>query len=187
MGTAIGYALAQPAAVTFAIFTALALGLAAPYVALTLQPAWTRLLPRPGAWMDDSEAGRLGSHLRHGHLADVGRRAGLRRESSARAARHLSAARHCRMVPGPLAGAAVGDNRRRAYSVDCACCLHHHTQGTCDGTIIGVDAILFRKPHGTKRWCVAALVGRRRPTRARGRATRFCGLHRQLVPELPGQ
>ena len=52
MGTAIGYALAQPAAVTFAVFTALALGLAAPYVALTLHPAWTRLLPRPGSWME---------------------------------------------------------------------------------------------------------------------------------------
>ncbi len=52
MGAAIGYALAQRAAVTFAVFTALALGLAAPYVALTMQPAWTRLLPRPGAWMD---------------------------------------------------------------------------------------------------------------------------------------
>jgi thiol:disulfide interchange protein DsbD len=52
MGVAIGYALAQPAAVTFVVFTALALGLAAPYVALTLQPAWTRWLPRPGAWMD---------------------------------------------------------------------------------------------------------------------------------------
>ncbi len=52
MGAAIGYALAQSAAVAFAVFTALALGLAAPYVALTLQPAWTRLLPRPGVWMD---------------------------------------------------------------------------------------------------------------------------------------
>ena len=52
MGAAIGYALAQPAVVTFAVFTALALGLAMPYMALTLQPAWTRLLPRPGAWMD---------------------------------------------------------------------------------------------------------------------------------------
>jgi thiol:disulfide interchange protein DsbD len=52
MGAAIGYALAQTAAVTFAVFTALALGLAAPYVALTLQPAWTRILPRPGAWME---------------------------------------------------------------------------------------------------------------------------------------
>jgi len=52
MGAAVGYALAQSAGVTFAVFTALALGLAAPYVALTLQPAWTRLLPRPGAWME---------------------------------------------------------------------------------------------------------------------------------------
>jgi thiol:disulfide interchange protein len=52
MGAAVGYALAQSAAVTFAVFTALALGLAAPYVALTLQPAWTRLLPKPGAWME---------------------------------------------------------------------------------------------------------------------------------------
>ncbi|WP_263358190.1 protein-disulfide reductase DsbD family protein [Acidicapsa ligni] len=52
MGAAVGYALAQSPIVTFAIFTALALGLAAPYLALTLQPAWTRLLPRPGAWME---------------------------------------------------------------------------------------------------------------------------------------
>jgi len=52
MGAAVGYALAQSAGVTFAVFTALALGLAAPYVALTLQPAWTRILPKPGAWME---------------------------------------------------------------------------------------------------------------------------------------
>jgi thiol:disulfide interchange protein len=52
MGAALGYAIGAPVAVTFAVFTALALGLAAPYVALTLQPAWTRYLPRPGAWME---------------------------------------------------------------------------------------------------------------------------------------
>jgi thiol:disulfide interchange protein DsbD len=52
MGAAIGYALAQSAAVTFVVFTALALGLAAPYVALTLQPTWTRVLPKPGMWME---------------------------------------------------------------------------------------------------------------------------------------
>jgi len=52
MGAAVGFALAQSAFVTFAIFTALALGLALPYLLLTLQPAWTRLLPRPGAWME---------------------------------------------------------------------------------------------------------------------------------------
>jgi thiol:disulfide interchange protein len=52
MGAAIGFALAQAGWVTFAVFTALALGLAAPYLLLSFQPAWTRLLPRPGAWME---------------------------------------------------------------------------------------------------------------------------------------
>lgn len=52
MGAAIGFALTQNALVTFEIFTALALGLAAPYVLLTLQPAWVRILPKPGAWME---------------------------------------------------------------------------------------------------------------------------------------
>ena len=52
MGAAVGYALSQSVAGTFAVFTALALGLAAPYAALTLHPAWTRWLPKPGAWME---------------------------------------------------------------------------------------------------------------------------------------
>jgi thiol:disulfide interchange protein DsbD len=52
MGAAIGFALAQPAPITFAVFTALALGLATPYLALSFQPAWTRIMPRPGAWME---------------------------------------------------------------------------------------------------------------------------------------
>lgn len=52
MGAAVGFALAQPAIVTFLIFTALALGLALPYLALTLNPQWTKVLPKPGAWME---------------------------------------------------------------------------------------------------------------------------------------
>ena len=52
MGAAIGFALAQSMGITFAIFTALGLGLAAPYLLLSFNPAWTRLLPRPGAWME---------------------------------------------------------------------------------------------------------------------------------------
>ena len=52
MGPAIGFALVHSAAVTFAIFTALAIGLAVPYLLLSFNPAWTRLLPRPGAWME---------------------------------------------------------------------------------------------------------------------------------------
>ena len=52
MGAAIGFALAQPAGITFAVFTALGLGLATPYLLLSFQPAWTRILPRPGRWME---------------------------------------------------------------------------------------------------------------------------------------
>jgi thiol:disulfide interchange protein DsbD len=52
MGAAIGYALANTAIVTITVFTALAIGLAAPYLLLAFNPAWTRLLPRPGAWME---------------------------------------------------------------------------------------------------------------------------------------
>jgi thiol:disulfide interchange protein len=52
MGAAVGFALAQNAVVAFTVFTALALGLAAPYVLLTFHPLWMRHLPRPGAWME---------------------------------------------------------------------------------------------------------------------------------------
>jgi len=52
MGAAIGFAVAQPALVAFAVFTSLALGLALPYVLLSWQPAWARVLPKPGAWME---------------------------------------------------------------------------------------------------------------------------------------
>jgi thiol:disulfide interchange protein len=51
MGGAVGFALAQPAWVAFIIFSSLALGVAAPYMTLTLFPALLEKLPRPGAWM----------------------------------------------------------------------------------------------------------------------------------------
>jgi thiol:disulfide interchange protein DsbD len=52
MGSALGYGLAQPALVSLAIFTALALGMAAPYLLLSANPRLTRYVPRPGAWME---------------------------------------------------------------------------------------------------------------------------------------
>lgn len=51
MGGAVGFALSQPAFVALLIFSALALGVAAPYVTLTLFPSLLRKLPRPGPWM----------------------------------------------------------------------------------------------------------------------------------------
>lgn len=52
MGAALGYAIALPAAAALAVFAALGVGLALPYVLLTWFPAALRWLPRPGAWMD---------------------------------------------------------------------------------------------------------------------------------------
>jgi suppressor for copper-sensitivity B len=52
LGTALGFALGQPAGTVFAAFTAIALGMALPYLALAAFPAALRLVPRPGPWMD---------------------------------------------------------------------------------------------------------------------------------------
>ena len=52
MGPAIGFALTSNPASTFAVFTALALGLALPYVILSFFPALIQKLPKPGAWME---------------------------------------------------------------------------------------------------------------------------------------
>ncbi len=46
-----GAALTQPAHVSMAIFIAMALGLAAPFVAITFAPGLGRALPKPGPWM----------------------------------------------------------------------------------------------------------------------------------------
>jgi len=52
MGAALAFALAQPAVVMVAVFLALGLGLALPFLVLAFWPAAQRWLPRPGAWMD---------------------------------------------------------------------------------------------------------------------------------------
>jgi thiol:disulfide interchange protein DsbD len=52
MGSALGFGLSQTAAVSLAVFTSLALGMAAPYLVLSLHPGWLRFVPRPGAWME---------------------------------------------------------------------------------------------------------------------------------------
>ena len=51
LGTALGFAFTQSAAIIFAMFVAVAAGMSAPYLLLCAQPAWLRFLPRPGPWM----------------------------------------------------------------------------------------------------------------------------------------
>jgi thiol:disulfide interchange protein DsbD len=51
LGTALGFAFTQSAAIILAMFVAVAAGMSAPYLLLSVQPAWLRFLPRPGPWM----------------------------------------------------------------------------------------------------------------------------------------
>lgn len=57
LGAAMGFAFTQPALTLVAFFTAAALGLALPYLALVLSPAARRFLPKPGAWMERLKQG----------------------------------------------------------------------------------------------------------------------------------
>ncbi|HVR98773.1 MAG TPA: protein-disulfide reductase DsbD domain-containing protein, partial [Thermoanaerobaculia bacterium] len=52
LGTAVSFALAQEAPVILAIFTAVGLGMALPYLLISAFPGVAKVLPRPGAWME---------------------------------------------------------------------------------------------------------------------------------------
>jgi len=52
MGAALGAALTLPPVQSLAVFAALGLGMAAPYVSFALVPGLAARLPRPGAWME---------------------------------------------------------------------------------------------------------------------------------------
>ena len=51
LGTAVGFAFASSTSVIVAVFLAIGLGLAAPYLIVTWIPGWARIIPRPGPWM----------------------------------------------------------------------------------------------------------------------------------------
>jgi thiol:disulfide interchange protein len=52
LGTALGFAFTQSGWIILVMFLAIAAGMSSPYLLLSAQPAWLRLLPRPGAWME---------------------------------------------------------------------------------------------------------------------------------------
>lgn len=52
LGTAVAFAFSQPPAAILAIFLAVGLGLALPYVLLASHPRWLRFVPKPGPWME---------------------------------------------------------------------------------------------------------------------------------------
>ena len=52
LGAAMGYTLAQPPGIAMVLFTVFALGIALPYLVLSMFPSLINALPRPGAWME---------------------------------------------------------------------------------------------------------------------------------------
>jgi thiol:disulfide interchange protein DsbD len=52
LSIALGFAFAQTTSVILLVFLAVGIGLAAPYVVLSWNPAWLKFLPKPGAWME---------------------------------------------------------------------------------------------------------------------------------------
>ncbi|NIN08259.1 MAG: hypothetical protein GTO76_06265 [Planctomycetales bacterium] len=52
LGTALAWALVQPKTVIFATFASMGLGMASPYLVLSISPGLIRFLPKPGAWME---------------------------------------------------------------------------------------------------------------------------------------
>jgi suppressor for copper-sensitivity B len=52
LGTAVGFALAREAFEVLAVFTAIGVGMALPYLLLAVAPGAARWLPKPGAWME---------------------------------------------------------------------------------------------------------------------------------------
>jgi len=51
LGTAVGFAFASSTTVIVAVFLAVGLGLASPYLLVTWVPGWAKLIPRSGPWM----------------------------------------------------------------------------------------------------------------------------------------
>lgn len=52
MAPAVGVALTQPAPIVLGVFVMIGVGLAAPFVLLSFTPAFAKLLPKPGRWME---------------------------------------------------------------------------------------------------------------------------------------
>ncbi|WP_461211386.1 protein-disulfide reductase DsbD family protein [Desulfocurvus sp. DL9XJH121] len=57
LGGVLGWVLLQPPPVILAVFLAIGLGMAAPFLIMCARPGLVRLFPRPGAWMGYLEAG----------------------------------------------------------------------------------------------------------------------------------
>ena len=52
LGPVFGFTLGQPTGITYAVFAAIATGMALPYLVVGMLPGLVKFLPKPGAWME---------------------------------------------------------------------------------------------------------------------------------------
>jgi len=52
LGSALGFAFTRSIVEVFAMFAAIALGMALPFLVLSARPGWMKFLPKPGVWME---------------------------------------------------------------------------------------------------------------------------------------
>ena len=169
MGAALGYAIGESGWRALAVFTALGLGMALPYVLLAWFPAWLARVPKPGPWMVQLKQALAFPLYAHRGVARLGARpaGGARRGRVApRRARRARRRRVARRLP---AGA-----RRRGGSG--ALCDRDRRPG-------GPAGRAGREPRGR----LAAVLRRARRVARRGRQAGVRRLHRGVVRHLPGQ
>ncbi len=57
LGSVLVWVATQPPALVFLIFNIVGLGMALPYILLTANPSWLRLVPKPGPWLETFKQG----------------------------------------------------------------------------------------------------------------------------------
>ena len=170
VGTALGFALAAGPMEIIAIFLALGIGMAAPYLLVAVMPGLARLLPRPGRWMIYLRWRARRAAARHGAMAArrLERRAWPARRACHRAASRLRRPGACRAA---RAGVALDAGRCRA-----------------DRRALRAEP---RTAPARRRGCfVGSVAGFRSRRDRRAGARRRCRdgrCHRRLVPHLQAQ
>ena len=183
MGASLGLAVTLPGAQALAVFAALGLGMALPYLAASAWPAVARALPRPGAWMATFKTPDGLPDVRHRGLAGLGARPAGRHRRRGGAARRCWwrwpsqpgrwARRRIRRVRARVWGA-VGIGAAAALSLAWVGPALRQPAQAAAGSVPADDAL-------------AALVARARGRGQRRGPAGVRRLHRRLVRDLPVQ
>ena len=179
MGASLGLAVTLPAWQALAVFAALGLGMALPYLAASAWPALARLLPRPGR-VDAALQDRDGvPDVCHRDLAGLGAGAADGHRRRRGAARLVAGAELCSL------GARLADAGRA-----CPRRLRRRGAGAGGGGTVLGRAGASPRGGGASAGCrrsLATVVGRARGAGAGRRAAGLRGLHRRVVRDLPVQ